>query len=89
MAMKCPNCGVQCPAGATECPACGIVFAKFKKKLDQAVEPTPSKAINPWIGRAIAAAIVALWFVAFGLYYRARVSEIRARAPHGTIPRRK
>jgi len=86
--MKCPNCGAACPAGSAECSGCGIVFAKFKKKMDEAVAPTPSKAINPWIGRAVAAALVAIWFVSFGLYYRSRVAEMRVRAPHGTIPRR-
>ena len=87
MVMKCPNCGVLCPAGAAECPACGVIFAKFKKKLESDSAPVPS-TFKPWKGRAIAAALVALWFVGFALYYRARVSEIRARAPHGTIPRR-
>ena len=86
--MKCPNCGVEASAGAAECSACGVIFAKFQKKLDLDAKPTPSKAINPWIGRAVAAALVAIWFVGFGIYYRARVAEMRVNAPHGTILRR-
>ncbi len=88
-AMKCPNCGATCPAGTAECAACGIIFPTFKKKLELETAPTPSKALNPWIGRAVAAVLVAIWFVSFGIYYRSRVAEMRAHLPHGTIPRRK
>ena len=86
--MKCPNCAVEYAAGAAECAACGVIFAKFKKKLEAASALVPSK-FNPWIGRAIAAALVAVWFVGFGLYYRRVVSAIRARTPHGTMSRRR
>ncbi|MBI5247277.1 MAG: hypothetical protein HY923_08850 [Elusimicrobia bacterium] len=85
--MKCPNCGVSSKAGAADCAGCGVIFAKFQKKLELG-PGTPSKPINPWAARAVAAALVAVWFVGFGLFYRERVSEIRVRAPHGTIPRR-
>ena len=80
--MKCPNCGVQAPAGAADCAGCGVIFAKFKKKLELATVPVAS-TFNPWKGRAIAAAIVALWFVAFGLYYRRVIAEMLVRNPAG------
>jgi hypothetical protein len=66
--VKCPNCGIDAAAGAADCAGCGVIFAKFMKKLDRAEAPAPA-AINPWKGRAIAVAIVALWLAAFALYY--------------------
>ncbi|MBI2387663.1 MAG: zinc ribbon domain-containing protein [Elusimicrobia bacterium] len=85
--MKCPNCGVEAPAGATDCPACGVIFAKFKKKLESLPVPEPAR-FDPWVGRAIAAAIVAIWMIAFGLYYRRAVSEMPVRNPAGPAGRR-
>jgi hypothetical protein len=85
--MKCPNCGVEAPAGAADCAACGVIFAKFKKKLESLPVPVPSKH-NPWIGRAAAAAIVLLWMAALGLYYRRAVSEMPVRNPAGPARRR-
>lgn len=85
--MKCPNCGVEAAAGATDCPACGVIFAKFKKKLESLTLPPPTK-FNPWIGRGIAAAIVVLWMIAFGVYYRRAVSEMPVRNPAGPFRRR-
>jgi hypothetical protein len=86
--MKCPHCGVLGPAGAAECPACGVIFAKFKKKLETGLVPASVPSVfNPWKGRAIAAALVALEVVGFGLYYRPKVSVLRVWAPHGTMSR--
>lgn len=84
--MKCPNCGAEGPAGGVECAACGVIFAKFKKKLEPKLPP-PSK-FNPWKGRLIAAVIVALWIVSFALYYRGVVSGMRVRNPSGPTRRR-
>lgn len=72
--MKCPHCGVDVPAGAIECAGCGVIFAKFKKKLEHLEAPAPA-TFNPWKGRAIAVAIVALWLLAFGLYYHRVLSR--------------
>jgi len=87
IAMKCPNCGVEAPAGATDCAGCGIIFAKFKKKLESLPPPSPVR-FKPWVGRWIAAAIVVIWTVAFGLYYRRLVSRMPPRAPAAPAPRR-
>ena len=78
--MKCPNCGVEAAAGAAECAGCGIIFAKFKKKLERLEPPSPAP-LNLWKGRAIALAIVALWLIGFGLYYRRVVSGLRGLKP--------
>ncbi len=80
--MKCPNCGVQAPAGATECPGCGVIFAKFKRKLEN-LEPSSVPAINPWIGRGLAAALLLAWIIAFTLYYRQAVSVMKVHNPGG------
>lgn len=85
--MKCPNCGVEAPAGAAECPACGVIFAKFKKKLENLPAPSPVP-YNPWLGRGLAAAIVLIWMLAFGWYYRRAVSEMPVRNPAGPARRR-
>jgi len=69
--MKCPNCGVEGPAGAAECPACGIIFDKFKKKLDTLPPPTPPR-FPLWLGRTLAAALVAAWMLALVAYYKTR-----------------
>ncbi|MDP3543257.1 MAG: hypothetical protein Q8T11_12385 [Elusimicrobiota bacterium] len=76
--MKCPICGVDAPAGAVDCAACGIIFAKFKKKLES-LPVTPASRFQPWMGRALAVVIVLAWMAGFGLYYRAVLSEMPAR----------
>lgn len=83
--MKCPNCGVEGSPGATECAGCGVIFAKFKKKLACLDTPAPA-TFNPWKGRAIAVAIVVLWLLAFGLYYRRAVLRLRASQPMPNRP---
>ena len=79
--MKCPNCGAESPTGATDCAGCGVIFAKFKKKLESLEAPPATKPSNPWKGRLIALALVALWCAGFALYYRSVVAELRARSP--------
>lgn len=69
--MKCPNCGVAGPAGAVECAACGVIIAKFKKKL-VSLEPPPPVKINLWIGRVIAFALVVAWMAALVIYFQIR-----------------
>ena len=77
--MRCPNCGVQATKGAADCAGCGIVFARFLEKLEREASSV-ERTFNPWKGRAVAAALVALWFVSFGLYYRGAIAGLRARA---------
>ena len=93
--MKCPNCGVESPAGAAECSGCGVIFAKLKAKKERiALEaqvglaaPDPIKAgpaVSPCNVRLVAAGVVALWMIAFGLYYRHAISSMadrRSRIP--------
>jgi hypothetical protein len=84
--MKCPNCGVAASAGAAECAGCGVIFAKFLKKLELKVpEPAPR---NPWTGRAAAFALLMVWFIALTLYYHRRVAEMRVLNPEGPARRR-
>ncbi|MCR4295357.1 MAG: hypothetical protein NUW21_07460 [Elusimicrobia bacterium] len=66
--MKCPNCGVDAPAGAADCAACGVIFAKFKKKLES-LPVTPRSRFQPWMGRALAVLVVLAWMLGFALYY--------------------
>lgn len=78
--MKCPSCAAPAEEGAVECPKCGILFAKFaaveeRRKREAAaalaaLEAPPVPAYNPWLGRGIAVGLVALWVLAFGLYFR-------------------
>jgi hypothetical protein len=87
--MKCPNCGAQAADGASECPQCGLVFAKWKvleerKKRDEAaalteLETAGTREFNPWIGRAIAGALVAVWMLGIGLYYRHHRARVHRR----------
>ena len=71
--MKCPACAAACGDGAAECPACGLIFAKWREQLLKALEPpTPARARNPWVGRAIAAVIAAAWTLGLALYCRRR-----------------
>lgn len=72
--MKCPNCGVEAPAGAVDCASCGIIFAKFKKKLES-LPVTPPSRFQPWMGRALAVAVVLAWMLGLALYYRSVLSE--------------
>lgn len=91
--MKCPKCGNPVPDGSLECPGCGVIFAKLKKleerdkaqaeaALKQADAPEAAKppAIDPWLGRKIAAGIIVAWLLSFGLYYRHAVRAARERA---------
>lgn len=80
--MKCPNCGAQGPAGAAECAACGIIFAKFKKKLET-LEPAAAPVANPWIRRAVAIVFLIAWLIGLSLYYRRAVAVMRVSNPHG------
>lgn len=83
--MKCPNCGAQAPDGALECAACGVIFAKLLKKIEE-LEVAPSAPFNPWIGRGLAAALVILWMLAFAVYYQERVEKLRAEHPPSLRP---
>lgn len=82
--MKCPNCGVACPAGAAECPACGVIFEKFKKKLDALPPPTPPR-FPLWLGRVIAVAIVVLWMLGLTVYFKTLGQMPQPRRGTGTI----
>lgn len=84
--MKCPNCGLESPAGATECAGCGVIFAKFMKKLD--LKAPATEAARPWKGRALAFALLVIWFIAFSVYYQRRVAEMRVLNPAGPARRR-
>jgi len=79
--MKCPNCGADFPAGAADCAGCGIIFAKFKKKLERLEAPAPAPPVSRWKGRAIALTLVMLWCAGFALYYSRVVANLRARRP--------
>jgi hypothetical protein len=85
--MKCPSCGAQAGDGAAECPSCGLIFAKWlerqEKEKREAVEalkrleapPAGAPPRNPWIGRGIAGAVVAVWLaglVLFAVHHRRR-----------------
>ena len=93
--MKCPHCGVQAADGSAECPGCGIIFAKLKTQKERIVleakiglsasdEGTPVR-INIWKVRAIAAGIVALWMIGFGLYYRHSVAVLREKQAQSPV----
>ena len=85
--MRCPNCGAEAQASAADCSACGVIFSKFKKKLESLPEPSPAP-YNPWLGRGIAAAIVLAWSIALGLYYRRAVADMPVSNPAGPGRRR-
>jgi hypothetical protein len=85
--MKCPNCSVEAPAGAADCAACGVIFAKFKKKLENLSAPS-APMIRPWLGRWVAAAIVVTWMVALGLYYHRALSRPPVRVSADPAPLR-
>ncbi|MFI5346919.1 MAG: hypothetical protein ACHQ51_11145 [Elusimicrobiota bacterium] len=77
--MKCPNCGAPAAEEAADCEKCGVVFAKWDKlrelkKRDESaaraeLESGGSSSFNPWLGRAIASGLVALWLVVLGAYF--------------------
>jgi hypothetical protein len=84
--MKCPICAAPCGDDAAECPACGLIFAKWRERQEKEkrealeaqkeLEASPKRVVpaNPWIGRCIAAAMVAAWllFLCFYMIKRAR-----------------
>jgi hypothetical protein len=97
--MKCPKCGAQAPAEAAECAACGAIFAKLKElkerekreveaALKAAVEAEPeAPPRRPWLGRAIALAVIVGWMVFLAFYIRSELAESRRRALDSTRPR--
>ena len=92
--MNCPNCGAAAADGAADCAACGLVFAKWKaleeRKLTAEVRALaetdlpPSHEVSPWLGRAIAAGLVAFWMIALGLYFRRHLARVH-RKPLGPL----
>lgn len=71
--MKCPLCSASAADDAAECLSCGVIFAKLRARADKprvADELTPTPPPNPWNGRIAAIALVAVWVVGLGLYYR-------------------
>jgi len=83
--MKCPNCGAVASAGAKDCAACGVIFEKFKKKLDVLPPPTPPR-FPLWLGRTIALVIVLSWMLALVVYYKSHPAKPLPRRGTGTIP---
>ncbi len=80
--MKCPNCGAQGAAAAAECAACGIIFAKFKKKLET-LAPAAAPVANPWIARTVAIVFLIAWMIGLAVYYRQAVAVMRVHNPRG------
>lgn len=87
--MKCPKCGIEALHGIPECPGCGVIFAKLAKQKERAKKESEAVVaaageslprLDPMRGRMIAAAIIAVWIVCFGLYYRRAVRVARERA---------
>ena len=70
--MKCPICAAPCGDDAGECPACGLIFAKWRERQEkekrEALESSLAPVRSPWIGRGIAAAMVASWLLALCFY---------------------
>lgn len=86
---NCPLCAATVRADARDCHSCGVIFAKLREKWERekaaaaaAVEAAeaPLPAIDPRLTpmrlRLAASAIVAVWMLFFGLYYRVRVTTI-------------
>ncbi len=78
--MKCPHCAAAASDDAADCPACGLVFAKGRERQEKekaeaaaalaALEsPKPARALSPWIGRSVAAVVVAWWVLGLMIYY--------------------
>lgn len=91
--MICPLCSSTAPEGAEECPSCGVIFAKLraraereKKAVVEELKPTPPPALDPRHVRLAALAVVALWMLALGLYYRVELSR-RPRRAGAAAPR--
>lgn len=100
--MKCPNCGVEAPAGATECAACAIIFAKFQAQREREKkeaaeflalpEQKPFSAPKYW--RYVAAISVLIWLGALTWYYVNALndreerldSQLRARSRAAALP---
>lgn len=83
--MKCPNCGVQAPAGATDCAGCGVVFAKFLAQREREkkaaadfleLKELPQAAPANYRNLHIAAGVVlAIWFAGLLWYYVNTLNE--------------
>ena len=77
--MKCPKCGVEVPAGATECSGCGVIIAKFLAQRERerkeaaeflALSQAPvAAAPKLWRGRIAAGVLLLIWFGALLWYY--------------------
>ncbi len=77
--MKCPNCGVEAPADATECAGCGVIFAKFlaqreREKKEAAellalMQLRPAGNPNYWPGRIAAVGVLLIWLGGLFWYY--------------------
>lgn len=96
--MNCPSCAKPVADGATDCPACGIVFAKWEQRRARELEAAREEksralaaleagaaaapAVDPRMGRAIAAVIVTVWMAAVGLYLRS-LATTRRKPPMG------
>src|SRR3954467_11122559 len=81
-AMKCPNCGAQCPVRVAECANYGVIIANIKKKLEP-LEPAAPPAVNPWIARSVAVVFLIAWMIVLSLYYRRAVAVMKVRNPGG------
>ena len=77
--MKCPNCGVEAPAGAADCAGCGVIFAKFlaqrEREKKEAAEflaltqaPRPG-APKKWPARTVAIIVLLIWCGGLFWYY--------------------
>ena len=49
---SCPKCGATRTEGATECPQCGIIYAKFAQKIQNAAQH--SQSLNAESNRTLA-----------------------------------
>lgn len=89
---RCPLCSTAAPEGAAECPSCGAIFAKLRARAEREKnaalrlpEPTPAPSVGPWQVRLAALAVVALWMLALGLYYRVELRRHPPRAGSGVL----
>ena len=97
--MNCPLCAATVQQDAADCHSCGVIFSKLRAKRerekkdaeaavaapedgDEAAPPLDPR-LTPWRLRGAAAALVALWMLSFGLYYRALVLKM----PHSKVTR--
>jgi hypothetical protein len=76
--MKCPNCGVEAPAGAADCAGCGVIFAKFlaqrereKKEAAEflALTQAPRPGAPKWAARTVAIVVLLIWCGGLFWYY--------------------